>query len=122
MTVYVDDMMLPARVRPDDGKGMEHVAKWSHLMADTPVELDEFAAKLGLQHRWIQHAGTHREHFDVTMRTRQRAFVLGAVHLSFPQGLADLLAERRKVCGCKTLANCTWAVLMGGSPHREEPE
>ena len=111
--IYVDDYLTPARVG-------RHVARWSHLFADTPQELLDFAVgKLGMRPEWIQYEGTHREHFDVTARTRDRAFVLGAVHLSFPQGYQDLLAERRAVCQCKTFANCQWAVLMGGSPDRD---
>lgn len=42
MTVYVDDMRVPARVGRIN-------ARWSHLMADTDEELHEFAARLGLR-------------------------------------------------------------------------
>ncbi|WP_375539284.1 DUF4031 domain-containing protein [Mycolicibacterium sp. CBMA 335] len=40
MTVYVDDMRMPARVGRIE-------ARWSHLIADTDVELHAFAASIG---------------------------------------------------------------------------
>lgn len=42
MTVYVDDIRMPARIGRID-------ARWSDLMADTDEELHAFAAKLGLR-------------------------------------------------------------------------
>lgn len=46
MTVYVDDMPIPAR--------------WSHLMADTDEELHRFAASIGLRRSWAQYPGNLR--------------------------------------------------------------
>ncbi|NYD43956.1 DUF4031 domain-containing protein [Nocardioides panaciterrulae] len=88
MTVYVDDMRRPARLtgRP---------AKWSHLMADTSDELEAFAAELGLRPSWLQHEGTHREHYDVTESLRVEAIRLGAVPMSYPRGTGALLARKR---------------------------
>ncbi|SKM81422.1 Uncharacterised protein [Mycobacteroides abscessus subsp. massiliense] len=59
MTVYVDDMRMPARV----GRLQ---ARWSHLMADTDEELHAFAARLGLKRSWHQKPGTAISHYDVT--------------------------------------------------------
>lgn len=89
MAVYVDDMRRRTRV------GNGRPAIWSHLMADTHEELIAFALKLGLSPAWIQHAGTHREHFDVIDTKRQVAISLGAVEISYPRGTAELLARKR---------------------------
>lgn len=37
----------------------------AHLMADTTDRLVAFALSIGLQERWIQHRGEHKEHFDL---------------------------------------------------------
>lgn len=113
MTVYVDDMLRPAKVA-----GARR-ANWSHLFADTPRELREFAQRLGLRLEWVQHAGTHREHFDVTATVRARALDLGAEPITYPRGVADLMMERRTVCQCRSLPECTWprpAERMGELP------
>lgn len=89
MTVYVDDMRRRAHV----GRGRPGV--WSHLFADTSAELKDFARQLSLRPDWIQHPGTHREHFDVTETVRGLAVRLGAMEISYPRGTADLLARRK---------------------------
>lgn len=88
MTVYVDDMLRPAQLtgRP---------AKWSHLMADTPDELEAFRVRLQLSRAWLQHAGTHREHYDVTATVRLTALSMGAQAVSYPHGTAEILARKR---------------------------
>lgn len=89
MTVYVDDMLRPARV------GRLH-ASWSHLMADTHEELEAFARQLGLSARWIQHPGTHREHYDVTAPVRKRAIALGAEPITYPHDVARVMSAKRE--------------------------
>ena len=92
MTVYVDDMRRPANLtgRP---------ARWSHLMADGPMahhELMQAALDLGLRDEWLQHPGTHREHFDVTETVRRRAIAGGiAEPISYPRGTGELLTRKR---------------------------
>jgi hypothetical protein len=94
MTVYVDDSLISARVGRISGR-------WSHLFADTRVELHEFADRLGLKRSWFQDpaAGTtkgtrgrpakpgsyHAEswHYDVTEGMRAKAIALGAVSVSW---------------------------------------
>lgn len=82
MTVYVDDYRMPARVGNVRGT-------WSHLTADTPAELVDFAIKLGLRPAWFQKQcrtgrcgirdGVCRHfHFDVTDKYRRQAIALGA--------------------------------------------
>lgn len=90
MTVYVDDLGMPARVGGFN-------ARWSHLTADTQDELHEFAARLGLKREWFQDPtvtgkpfpakpGTfHAEtwHYDVTASKRAAAIRLGATPVPF---------------------------------------
>lgn len=76
MAVYVDDFEIPATVRG-------RYDRWSHLIADSPIELRAFAKKLGLSPSWIQRPGTVREHFDVTHGMRMKAIGLGAEKISY---------------------------------------
>lgn len=93
MTVYIDDMRLPATVGPVEGE-------WSHLLSDLPgeaghVELLDFARRLGLEARWIQNEGTPTEHFDVTEPTRQRALALGATPIRYGRDVARITMAKR---------------------------
>lgn len=72
MTVYVDDMQLFSRVKGGPPNG----ARWSHLWADTLEELEEFAAKLGLNPKWLQADSAY--HYDVVETKRKLALKLGA--------------------------------------------
>ena len=103
--IWVDDMRRSARPANYRGHG---IPRWSHLFAETPAELAAFARQLGLSPAWLQYAGTHREHYDVTDTVRRRAVQAGAVPLRYPAGVADLLEARRAVCRCSTLAACRW--------------
>lgn len=88
MSVYVDDMLRLAtvgRIR----------SRWSHLFADTTDELVTFAELLGLRREWIQHPGTHREHFDLTASKRDEAIQRGAVRITYPRGAADVMDRKR---------------------------
>ena len=79
VAVYVDD----ARIR---WRGME----WSHLVADTPDELHDAAAQLGLRREWAQDKG-RTLHYDLPEHLRLRAIELGvAVAISWRE-----LARRR---------------------------
>lgn len=89
MTVYVDDMRRRARI------GNARPANWSHMFADSTEELRVFALRLGLSPAWIQHAGTHREHYDITDTVRQVAITAGAVEIRYPRGTAELLARKK---------------------------
>ncbi len=53
------------------------------------------AETIGVARRWIQHAGTPREHFDVSLGRRQRAITLGARVIARRE-LALLLRARRE--------------------------
>ncbi|MET4143867.1 DUF4031 domain-containing protein [Arthrobacter sp. UYCo732] len=88
MTVYVDNMRMPAtvgRIR----------ANWSHLTADTTEELVEFADRLGLKRSWIQNPGhAWKEHFDVTDTKRELAIRLGAQPVTLQEACALWAAKR----------------------------
>lgn len=88
MTLYVDDMRRRAKLG-------RWPANWSHLMADTPDELEAAAGLLGLKPEWLQHAGTHREHYDVTDTVRAEALDMGAIAIAYPRGTAELLRRKR---------------------------
>lgn len=63
----------------------------SHLMADTDSELDEMAARLGLNPDW-----KHRDHFDLTIKNRHRALALGAIETT-ARNLVELRRRQRGV-------------------------
>lgn len=81
MSVYVDDMLMPATV------GNCRPARWSHLQADTLDELHEFAQRLGLRREWFQ-PGSRPEaaHYDVTATKRAEAIKLGAISETMREG------------------------------------
>lgn len=99
MTVYVDDIRIPARVGKIN-------ARWSHLIADTQEELHDFARHLGLIQSWFQdpavngkpkaHPGTREAenwHYDVTDSKRKLAIELGAVPVPWDE-LPDVIDAR----------------------------
>lgn len=88
MTVYVDNLRMPARV----GRIQ---ANWSHLTADSTEELLAFAAKVGLRPSWIQNPGhVWKEHFDVTDTKRALAIKLGAREITMREATALWAAKR----------------------------
>ncbi len=90
MTCFVDDMYL----YPIGRYGRY---KMSHMVADSTEELLAMASNIGLSHRWLQKAGTHHEHFDVSLAYRKLAIEHGAVEVTMRQ-MGDILRERRKTC------------------------
>jgi hypothetical protein len=52
------------------------------------------ADRIGVQRKWIQLAGTYKEHYDVCMAMRRKAVELGAIEISW-RDVADKLKERR---------------------------
>jgi len=53
-----------------------------HMIADTSEELVSMAKKIGVAVRWLQKAGTRREHFDVCLSKRKLAVQAGAKEVS----------------------------------------
>lgn len=74
MAVYVDDMYKISL-------GNLGRMKMSHMMADSTEELLEMCNKIGVQKKWIQDAGTKREHFDVAIAKRKLAIENGAIEV-----------------------------------------
>jgi len=54
-----------------------------HMVADSQAELLDMAITIGFTEeqtwRWLQHAGTKREHFDICQSKRALAIKAGAV-------------------------------------------
>lgn len=67
MAVYVDNM------RAKFGRMI-----MCHMLADTTEELLAMADTIDVQRRWIQHADTPEEHFDISLAKRALAVAAGA--------------------------------------------
>ncbi|KVH55251.1 DUF4031 domain-containing protein [Burkholderia cepacia] len=90
MTVYVDDMYrYPV--------GQFGRMKMSHLIADTTDELLAMVREIGVNPKWIQHAGTRDEHFDIAISKRAAAISAGAIPITYRQ--CGAMNKRRKVTG-----------------------
>jgi hypothetical protein len=90
VTVYLDDWRQPARLGPVTDR-------WSHLVADSDIELHAFAARLGMRREWFQHKASrpHQAHYDLPERARGEALALGAVPISWRR-LGRMLRDRRQ--------------------------
>jgi hypothetical protein len=64
-----------------------------HMVADTTQELLEMADKIGVKRKWIQHPGTHLEHFDICLTKNKRAIELGAKLVTWRE-FADIMKAR----------------------------
>jgi len=85
MTVYVDDMQAKF------GR-----MTMCHMLADTSEELLAMADKIGVQHKWIQHAGTPREHFDIALSKRALAVKHGAKEITMREAGQMVYARRKR--------------------------
>jgi hypothetical protein len=90
VTVYVDDMC-------DDELGRFRGMRMSHLIADTNEELLAMVDRIGVQRRWIQYPGTHKEHFDIAKTKRTLALAAGAVAITMRQ--SALMVRNRRLVG-----------------------
>lgn len=84
MAVYVDNM------RASYGR-----MTMCHMVADSTEELLAMADMIGVDRKWIQNAGTHREHFDIALWKRAAAVRLGAKEITLKQ-LGLILNAKRK--------------------------
>ena len=66
-----------------------------HMLADTTEELLAMADRIGVARRWIQHAGTPREHFDICKAKRELAVRFGAVTVVDSRELVKIVRLRR---------------------------
>lgn len=92
MSVYIDDMYAPF------GR-----MKMCHMVADTTEQLNAMADKIGVNRKWIQHPGTPKEHYDVSMGARAKAVAAGAIEFGM-RDYADFIRERTPNCSYKTAA------------------
>lgn len=82
--VYVDDMAAPF------GSMI-----MCHMVADTTEELLAMADRIGVQRKWIQHAGTSGEHFDICLSKKKLAIRTDAKPISGRE-LGMMLLQKRK--------------------------
>lgn len=92
MAVHVDDMY---RYEIGQLKRGNRLYKMSHLVADSTEELIEFCIKIGVDPKYIQFKGTHKEHFDITMSKRAEAIKAGAIPCSMSE-MGYLIRNRRE--------------------------
>ena len=64
-----------------------------HMIADTHDELVSMADRIGVKRKWIQDAGTYREHFDVCANMKQTAIKNGAKEIGLIS-LGRILARK----------------------------
>jgi Protein of unknown function (DUF4031) len=81
MAVYVDEPVWQRRGR-----------RFCHLVADSPEELAEFAARLGLRRGWLQTKPGQpwKDHYDLPAWARAEAVRLGAFELTMREMGAHL--------------------------------
>ena len=128
MTIYVDNVFIPARVGRID-------SRWCHLFSDDYFsdDLHALARTIGLRRQWFQYkakasgspaAPPWMWHYDVTEAARRRAVTAGAVecdytklaeivgrkHAQFAQ-LSDMDQEKQKL---------RWADIATGRTPAEE--
>lgn len=84
MSVYVDDMRAPF------GR-----MKMCHMVADSSAELLAMADRIGVARKWLQHAGTRYEHFDICLSKRAAAVAAGAIETT----QRELAIRRRSQVG-----------------------
>ena len=84
MPVYVDDMRAPF------GRMV-----MCHMLADTTEELLAMADRIGVQRKWLQCAGTPKEHFDIALSKRALAVAAGAVEVG-KAGVVEVLKRKRQ--------------------------
>jgi hypothetical protein len=95
MSVYVDRIRTHGGVK---GRAARLGKQWSHLFADTPEELDAFAARIGMRYEWGQHRGVPgRFHYDVTPFRRQLAIEAGAEEVDDRPMIAILKMQKNAV-------------------------
>lgn len=87
MAVYIDNFH-------ETGAGDYRRMKMSHMIADSTDELLQMADKIGVNRRWIQHAGTSHEHFDVCKSHRMKAIKFGAIPITWME-LGRKVAARK---------------------------
>lgn len=86
MSVYVDESIWPF------GRMM-----MCHMVADSRAELDAMADTIKVPRRWIQKAGTDREHYDICKSKRAKAVKAGAIEVTCFELVSIVRADGRPV-------------------------
>lgn len=118
MAVYVDNFRAPATVGRIRGR-------WSHLTADTPAELHEFAARLGQRRESFQARCKYGKcptvegacahwHYDVVDRKRLEAIALGALPIDIREMGALISARRAQFMNAGLSSETVLAALNAG--------
>lgn len=69
-----------------------------HMLADTSAELLAMADAIGVQRKWLQGAGTWREHFDICRYKRKQALANGAQAITRRELVEMLKARQSSLC------------------------
>jgi len=75
--------------------------KMCHMTADTSAELLAMADRIGVAQRWLQCAGTPREHFDICMSRRVAAVREGAMEIDVRE--TAMLVRRKRLLDLTTI-------------------
>lgn len=67
----------------------------NHMLADSLEELLAMATKIGMDHKWLQKAGTHQVHFDISAERRAIALSYGAIAITYKEA-GRITYQRRK--------------------------
>lgn len=65
-----------------------------HMIADSTEEILQMVKKIGVNPKWIQDAGTPREHFDICLSKKALAIKAGAKEIGFRE-LATITMNRK---------------------------
>jgi lysyl-tRNA synthetase class I len=95
VAVYVDDMHTTKM-------GEFGRMKMCHMIADSSEELLAMADRIGVARKWLQHAGTPSEHFDIAQAKRAMALQNGAKAITMRE-LGRKLMERRQAAAAARL-------------------
>lgn len=90
MAVYVDDMHTTPL-------GQFGRMKMCHMVADTTDELLAMANKIGVQRKWMQHVGSPKEHFDISLSKRAVAVAAGAIEIRMADAGRIVRAKREEL-------------------------
>lgn len=85
MAVYVDDFFVPYRNM-----------MMCHMIADTHQELINMVDKIGVKRKWIQNAGTVKEHFDICQTKRKLAIKKGVIPVTARE-LLEIRNQKNKI-------------------------
>lgn len=83
-----------------------------HMMADTTEELLDMADKIGVNRKWIQYAGTDKEHFDICLSKRKKAIKYGAKELGWREMVEFMKRGRINIIPSKIIHDETGTYLI----------